>query len=397
MKKKILCLLIVFTVNFPLQAQDVINSDVIYLEGMLLNNPLVQIEATAAVNDMYNFKFERAENQFNWFKEKYPEHPLPYFLLGLNEWWKIMPNSDIKSYDDTFMNYMDISIEKAKGLLDSNANNVEASFFLAAAYAFKCRLHSERRNWTRATFTGKSSLNYLRRGREINELSPELMLGDALYNYYSVYIPKNYPLLKPIMMFFKKGDPVLGLEQLEEVAKNAFYTRTEAQYHLMRIYRNEEKKPEKALPIAEYLNKTFPDNAYFQRSYLALCYSMGLLNEAEKVGKEILSKIDMKMAGYEAIGGRYASYILAYIAKAKYQNTSEIQKYYLQTLAFAEESKSFDSGYYQSALFELGKIAHNQKEFSKAEKYFLKVRKYCKKKSRIYKEATKYLKDYKKM
>ena len=55
---------------------------------ILITDITVQIEATQALNDLYNFKFEKAEQQFRWFKQKYSWHPLPYFLLGLSEWWK---------------------------------------------------------------------------------------------------------------------------------------------------------------------------------------------------------------------------------------------------------------------------------------------------------------------
>ena len=62
---------------------------------MLLMDMNVQSECTDAVNDMYNFKFEKAEKQFQILKLKYPDHPLPYFLMGLSTWWKMMPNSTL--------------------------------------------------------------------------------------------------------------------------------------------------------------------------------------------------------------------------------------------------------------------------------------------------------------
>ena len=62
-------------------------------KGMLLLTSEVQIEATTAINHMYNFKFYEAEKEFNYLKVKYPDHPLPEFLLGLMEWWKIVPNT----------------------------------------------------------------------------------------------------------------------------------------------------------------------------------------------------------------------------------------------------------------------------------------------------------------
>lgn len=375
-------------------AQDVINDEAIYSDSILLFSPIIEMQATSAVNDMYNFKFKRAKNQFIWFQEKYPEHPLPYFLLGLNEWWQMMPNMAIETHDKIFFEYMDLSIKKARGLYKKNKENIEASFFLAAAYAFKSRLHAERKHWRKAVFNGKSALNFLKRGRELNELSPELKFGDALYNYYSVWIPQNYPMLKPVLLFFKKGDQALGLKQLEEVAQNAFYTRTEAQYFLMRIYRSEEKKPGKALPIAEYLHETFPDNPYFHRYYATILYSLGKRRKLEAVSKEILKKIDNKQAGYEAISGRYAAYYLGYL----YNKTDweQAEEYFQKTIEFSEETKSYKSGYYLSALVNLARIAHQRKRYKEAKSYYALVKEHAKRKNKYHKEARRYLKDYKK-
>ena len=46
---------------------------------MLLANPGVQIEATEAINKLYNYKFGDAESEFNWLKYRYPNHPMPQF------------------------------------------------------------------------------------------------------------------------------------------------------------------------------------------------------------------------------------------------------------------------------------------------------------------------------
>ncbi len=384
---------------FPPQlssAQEIINQELIDAEKMLLFSPLVQMEATSAVNDMYNFKFKRAANQFQWFREKYPNHPLPYFLLGLNEWWQMMPNMDVEQHDDAFFEYMDASIDRARDLYQEDKENIEASFFLAAAYAFKSRLNAERKNWTKAVFNGKSSLKFLRRGIEINQLNPELMFGEALYNYYSVWIPQNYPLLKPVLLFFKKGDQELGLKQLQEVAENAFYTRTEAQYFLMRIYRNEEKAPLKALPIAEYLHETFPDNAYFARYYGSVVFSLGMFDEMEEISHEILQKIEADYPGYEGVSGRYAAYYMAYLQRFKYRNLAEAEKYYRKTIAFAEATEHYQSGYYRSALVEMARISHQKGEIKEAKTFYELVKKYTKRKAKVNKEARKYLRKYKK-
>ena len=56
---------------------------------ILLSDKQVQLECTQALSDLYNFKFQRAEAEFQDLKVRYGWHPLPYFLMGLIDWWKI--------------------------------------------------------------------------------------------------------------------------------------------------------------------------------------------------------------------------------------------------------------------------------------------------------------------
>ncbi|HNP95967.1 MAG TPA: tol-pal system protein YbgF, partial [Cyclobacteriaceae bacterium] len=222
---------------------------------ILINDLRVQIEATQALNDMYNFKFEKAEQQFRWFKQRYAWHPLPYFLLGLSEWWKIMPNTKNTDHDERFLAYMDSTIRVAENLHKKSPEyRTEAAFFLSASYGFKGRLYAdeERKSWRKAATAGKTALNYLDESKQKQDLSVELLFGDALYNYFSVWVPENYPMLKPLLIFFKKGDKKLGLDQLTEVSYNAFYTRTEAMVWLMRILNSYENNPTRAFQIADY-------------------------------------------------------------------------------------------------------------------------------------------------
>ncbi|MEM9389761.1 MAG: tol-pal system protein YbgF, partial [Bacteroidota bacterium] len=249
---------------------------------ILIADMQLQIEINQAMNDLYNFKFDKAEQQFRWLKQKYSWHPLPYFLEGLSEWWKIMPNMNNRSHDEKFMAHMDTVILISENLFKKKEHKIEASFFLAAAYGFKGRLLSseERRNWRKSATAGKNALKYMEYSKEHHELSPELLFGDALYNYFREWVPENYPLLKPIMLFFPKGDKKLGIEQLKKVSYNAFYTRTEAQVFLMRILNSYENDRQRALQIGEYLHQTYPDNPYFHRYYARLLYSSGKFSRA---------------------------------------------------------------------------------------------------------------------
>ena len=361
---------------------------------ILLTNMQVQIEVTQAIQDLYNFKFAKAERQFRWLRQTYPNHPLPYFLLGLSEWWKIVPNIDNQQYDARFLALMDSAIYRGEQILERDEDNVEAHFFLAAAYGFEGRLYSERSQWRKATVAGKRALNHMQTSKDKAELSPEFLFGDGLYNYYREWIPENYFWLRPVVMLFPGGDRKRGLEQLREVMLNAFYTRTEAQYFLMQIYAGEENRPDLAFPIAQQLHNDFPDNAFFERYYARLCFQQGNLSETERVSRSILEKIDKKLPGYEGVSGRYAAFYLGYVYRYRHQDLATASGYFKQALRFAESTDDEEAGYYLYALAHLARIADEEGNTGLARQYYEQVKKRADRKHSTHQEAREYLRKH---
>ncbi|WP_291720144.1 tetratricopeptide repeat protein [Bernardetia sp.] len=384
------------------KAQDLPHPDSV---EMLITSMAMQIEATQGLNDMYNFDFRSAESQFQWMKRRYPEHPLGYFLMGLSNFWKMMPNEDVTTYDATFNKYMDSTIMYAEKIFDKaekkSPKQIEAAFFLSAAYAFKGRLESNRRNWTSATIAGKRALNYLEDARGYGDLSPELLFGDGLYNYYVEWIPENYGELKPILWFFKDGDKAKGIKQLEEVTAEGFYTKTEAQNFLVRIYNEESKTDpmyrEKALNLAAYLHQSYPQNAYFHRQYLKLLYLTGDGTKTIEESKKALDLIEKGAFGYEATIGRYAAFFLGSHHFRALRKYDEAKKYLKQAVEFGESVDAQEAGYYLYSLAYLGQIAHIEKDYMAAKGYYEKIKDHADRKHPTKKEAKKYLRENRKL
>ena len=365
------------------QAEDTLNT-------YLLLNPFIQIEATEAINSMYNFEFNKSKSHFLFLKYTYPDHPLPYLLLGLNYWWRIVPNYKNERWDDLFIANMDTVKSLARQL--RTKNQVEGAFFLAAAYAFEGRLYSERGKYRKAAFAGKNSLKYLGECRGHQAYSPELLFGDALFNYYAEWIREEYPLLRPLMLLFPKGDKEMGISQLKEVAQNSFYSRVEAQYYLMRLLALEENDLPGAIRVAEYLTKQFPNNAYFERFYTRLLYQSGQYNKVIKLSNDILRKVDSSRVGYEANSARYATFYLGHIYEIRKQY-SMAKDYYKKSLIYARQVDATDKGYYFYSLLHLGKIAQKEGDEALAKGYYKQVKKVANRGHSAYKSARKRLKD----
>jgi hypothetical protein len=359
---------------------------------LLIADMIVQIEATEAMNAMYNFEFDEARKQYNWLRQKHPESPLAYFLLGLNEWWKMMPNTAVKTFDERFHHYMDTTVLIAEAMLEVPDRRIEGAFFLAATYGFKGRLYSDRGKWGKAASAGRSSLKYLEISREHSYLSPELLFGDGLYNYFSVWIPENYPILRPILAFFPDGDKELGLQQLREVSANAFYTRIEAQIFLMQILANDKQDYSASLAIAEYLYEHYPNNPYFHRYYARYLYSLHRYTKMEPIALEILAHVDSSKFGYEATAGRYAAFFLGQSYQGK-GNSEKAKQYYNLAVEFSRQKDAMDTGYCLYSLLNLGKIAQADNRKNEAKNYFKEVKKIAGRKQTVFKEAKRLLKE----
>ena len=346
----------------------------------------IQISTTDAFNLMYNFRFDEAAREFKWLKVEFPEHPIGDFLLGLNEWWRIVPDTKQTRYDDGCHLYMDEAIDKAERLLKRNKQNKEALFFLCASYAIKGRLYAEREKWVKSAWAGKKAIKYLDDSRGEENINPELLFGDGVYNYYSKWIHENYKSLRPLLTFFRKGSKEQGIRQLEHVANNAFYSRMEARYFLVQIYAME-KQSGKSLVMAAQMHSMYPNNSFFHRFVARNSFALGRLNDAEVYARELLNNVDDKKYGYGANDGRYGAYILGYIYQNKYRNNTEAKHYYERSIRFALENDSKETGYYASANLSLGKIAVAEKDYTQAVKYLGEAMKNSDKKSGTYTDA----------
>jgi len=393
MKVRILTLFLLFLGLSAARAQQLPHPDSV---DMLITNLAIQIECTDAMNDLYNFKYDRAESQFQWLRRTYPEHPIGYFLMGLSTWWRIVPKVEDEKLDERLMAYMDTAITKAEEIYDnprSKNAKIEAAFFLSASYGFQGRILSERKNWARATVVGKRAIKYMEEASGNGDLSPELLFGDGLYNYYAVWIPENYPALKPVLWFFENGDKEKGIKQLEQVVGEGFYTRTEAQFFLMRIYSDEEEH-KKSLQMAEYLYNTFPGNAYFHRYYAKALYMNGHIPKLKKVSLDLMMKVDSSYAGYEEHSGRYAGFFLGYIFK-RFQKDNAKAKYYLEkAIQYSEKIKATEAGYYLYALSYLAQIRAEEGDIRGAKRLYEKIKDNAERKHATHKEAREFLKKH---
>lgn len=265
-----------------------------------------------------------------------------------------------------------------------------ALFFLAASYGFKGRLLSERRKWRAATFAGMSALKYLKEIRRDDIMIPEISFGNGLFNYYSIWISDRYPLLKPIVGLFPEGDKNLGIDQLNNAANNSFYTRTEAQYFLVRIFSGENNL-KKSLYLSQYLHNTFPNNSIFHRYYSQQLYRTSNLALCKIESLKIIDYYKNRKFGYNQNDIRLAHFFLGevFLSERKFKNSIFHLK---KSLEFSNGFKNKKLGYTIYSNFLLGKLHLKIGKNIEAKLYFKKVLKLTNRKDKLNIESREYIK-----
>lgn len=349
----------------------------------------LQIESTSSINKMYNFQFDDAEKEFFWLSQEYKNHPLPSFLLGLSMWWKIDASSGkaekiTKNLDNKFLAQMDKTIDKAYDIY-KEGNKIDGAFFLAASFAFKGRLLADRKKWTQSALSGRNAIKYLKEIKKNDMMIPEIDFGNGLFNYYSVWISDRYPLLKPLVKLFPEGDKLKGIEQLDNASGNSFYTRTEAQFFLMRIYLSE-RKLSKALQLSKYLHDTYPNNSIFHKYYTQILYQNGRISEAFLSARDIIKKYKLNTFGYNQDEARISHFFIGeyYFTKMDFKN-AVIN--YEKAIKLAEISGKEKLGYSYYSHYYLGKIYFDMGDFKKSKVYFKNVIKLTNRKDELNQRA----------
>ncbi len=373
--KRIIFSLFAFCISSVVFAQNDTNKIV-----TLLTNLRVQMECTEAMDSLYNGNFLVAESQFSRLQQQYPEHPLGDFLMALSQRWKIMPNDEETKFDAKFYEYLEITIDKALDLYKKEKKNPEAAFFLACAYGLKAQRLEENGKPLSAVFPAEKASDYIVKNLEVDEIyGPEFNFGKGLYNYFREWIPLNKKSLKPIIMTFRKGNMTLGIDQLQETANTAFYTRVEALVYLMDIYNGygvyNEKKEKintsyKAFEISKNLYRNYNLNKYFERRYAEMCIITG---NDEQIGLEIMRKnlaLEFEKEGtLDTKTLRNFSYFYAsdLWAKGDKQKASSLFEIMVRS---SEKIDLMDANYTMTALYNLAKYNLETKNKEKALEYY---------------------------
>ncbi|MFO8053580.1 MAG: hypothetical protein R6U19_00260 [Bacteroidales bacterium] len=229
----------------------------------VLHNEQTDKEITRAFHEIYNFRFDSAQQIINH-AETNPENSAWYYFASSNiNLWKIFGGSLKSKQEPLFNKNLEYLLENCEAL----HNDKEKQFLLIMYYTYKTRLSMSRKEYIEAFKAIRQYYSLLDPVFK-NQDYPPYRLINGLYLYLFDHARENYMLFRPFLLFYKQGDAQKGLEHLEKASENPhMIISTEACYFLMKIYYDMEEDPCQALPYARKLYSKYPGNFIFNYYY----------------------------------------------------------------------------------------------------------------------------------
>ena len=239
---------------------------------------------------LYHGRFVEARQIFTNITREYPDDPRGYFLLALTYRWLTRIDPESGSYQNLFEEAAALSIDVCKSLIAENKNHADATLYLAASYGYRAEYYNFlKHSWNRAYDDGVKMRENLEKAGKFPEISRDIDLGYALYDYYA-YLYRDKIGWWRFLLSLPKGDKQKGIELLEELRYHGIYTKVEAWYFLIEIYKDEKETKELAISLNEQLHQTYPENPFFHTLLAGVYHKFHDWHNSKRVGLDIVAQ-----------------------------------------------------------------------------------------------------------
>ncbi|VAX16101.1 hypothetical protein MNBD_IGNAVI01-204 [hydrothermal vent metagenome] len=234
----------------------------------------------------YQFEFQKADDLYQNVMEKFPNSPYAPHYLSQNYLWFYLGSKD-STYKILYEKYSDTAFTKAETLYDKDEDNPELNNLMGHIHLLKSVLYATVGNSMDAFWAIKSSVSYFEDAVELDQNYYDPYLGLGMIKYALSFVPGF--LGWAISITGLSGDKELGLRYIKLAYDKGESSRTEAAYHLSKIYTEYNAEYDSAKIYLDYLVGKYPNNILFLYQYAILLIDTRELEKADSILTEIIN------------------------------------------------------------------------------------------------------------
>lgn len=353
------------------------------LIAQIMKDAATQQIASQVLQKTYNQQYRDARILSESIIEKYPQHPVYYFLKAYIIAWESFPLTKQREDYPIYERHINKCIDLSLAMLKRNDEDVEGIFFAMMGYSLLALHESESGEFMSSVGYGRKAFTYMKKGFHLAQVLPDFHFSTGLYKYYAAQYPETHPIAKPFMMFFPGGDKQEGLQNLLKASQIGKFSQVEALLYLNSIYSKYEQNPYVALDCAYKLVNLYPNHQFFWLKYVEHLATLGRYAEAELY----FSKFNTRTERLYVIA---SAALKGYVQEKYYKNLTQAQQAYTQATQYETYDVRYSKDYVAMAYAGLARIADQQLNPKLAKEYYKKVQKLSEYES-LQREAKAYL------
>ena len=316
------------------------------------------------IDSVYNIHFAYAHEALRKISQLYPEHPVVILFKGTITYWENYPLLSNSAAASSFEKDMRHCI----ALCEKNKNSSYVAEFLLAnlcARGLLLTFYADNDQNNEVFPLAASTYPFIKRSFDFTSVYSDFFFFTGLYNYYREVYPKVHPVFRPLIIFFRKGNRVEGLEELQIAAQKSILLKAESFSDLSYINISYENNYKQASYFSKHLHNLYPDNPEYLGEYVKNLLLVKKYDEADSL--VISSGTNQEKSFFQA----QMSIFKGIIQEKKYHNNKLAQQYYNVGVRDMTSFGSYGNEYIAYAYFGLSRIfgingdKENQKAYRK--------------------------------
>lgn len=298
-----------------------------------------------ALTDLYNFRFDRAENKLREYQSSYPSDIKGYYYETVINFYKAVISRDDGEYDK-YLDKTDDVIEKCEDILSKDENNIEVLYYKGLAHTYRALLIINlNKSILKAASNGNDGYRIL---SEITKRKPDFYdayMGLGMFKMAIGYVPEKFKWLLSIIGF--KGSIKEGLEYLKTASEKGDYNKVEAKvYYALFSIKEREFDNSASKSLMKSLTEEYPESPAFKILYAGILQQNGYVNESISMCEQALL-LNRNSMQKEIFKGLYGILANSYFLKNDFYRAID---YYEKHIQYVNTEDKYNNSLYNLGL-----------------------------------------------
>ncbi|MEW6702143.1 MAG: tetratricopeptide repeat protein, partial [Bacteroidota bacterium] len=250
------------------------------------------------LNQAYNLELYAAERTFNKVIELKPNSPIGFYHIAKLHFWSYLGSRDPGEYQ-VFLKFADLAQQRIEKMLDENPKDYQTTYIAGNLASFRAMAQATNNSSVDAFWSSKKAVDYFEETLKLNPRFYDAYLGLGLFDYAMSFVPDF--LRWAVNLTGLTSDRERGFLYIKKAFKKGTIDKTEASFHLSKIYTDYLAEYDSAFIHLRSLSSRYPNNTLFIYQYAVSLIKDRQLDRANDILNRVIKLNNKKLPQITAL------------------------------------------------------------------------------------------------